>query len=94
MALFVGKTLGDGYHFSTPTRFDWRGEDGNWSYEKTGPDTALLVFTYDEDDDDPGLYREEVLLTFTTPTSGSYRYSDYYGGVEDPWSVSVSAFSL
>ena len=94
MALFVGTTLGDGYNFSSSTRFDWRGEGGNWSYEKTGPDTALLVFTYDEDGNDPGLYREEVLLTFATPTSGSYRYSEYNRGVEDPRSVSVSPFSL
>jgi hypothetical protein len=94
VALFVGTTLGDGYNFSSSTRFDWRGEDGDWSYEKTGPDTALLVFTYDEDGNDPGLYREEVLLTFATPTSGSYRYSEYNRGVENPWSVGVAPFSL
>ncbi len=94
MALFVGTTLGGGYNFSTSTRFDWRGEDGNWSYEKTGPDTALLVFTYDEDGNNPELYREEVVLTFTTPKSGSYRYSEYNRGTENPRSVSVSPFSL
>jgi hypothetical protein len=94
MELFVERTLGDGYHFSSSTRFDWWGEKGNWSYEKTGPDTALLVFTYDEDGNNPAYYREEVVLTFTTPTSGSYRYSEYNGGVEDPRSVSVSPFSL
>lgn len=94
VALFVGTTLGDGYTFNTSSRFDWRGEWGNWSYEKTGPDTALLVFTYDEDGNDPRYYREEVVLTFTTPTSGSYRYSEYNGGVEDPRSVSVSPFNL
>jgi hypothetical protein len=94
MALFVGTTLADGYHFRSSTRFDWQGEDGNWSYEKTGPDTALLVFTYDEDGNDPGYYREEVVLTFTTSRSGTYRYSEYNGGVEDPGSVSVSSFNL
>jgi hypothetical protein len=94
MELFVGTTWGDGYFFDSPTRFNWRGEPGDWSYSKTGPDTALIVFTYDEDGNHPGIYREEVRLTFSTPTSGTYRYSEFYGGTEDPSSISHEPFSF
>jgi len=92
--LLVGETLGDGYRFQSETRFDWNGDAGNWSYEKTGPDTALLVFTYDEDGNNPDVYREEVVLTFSTPTSGTLRYSVFYNGLELPGSVSTGPFSF
>jgi hypothetical protein len=92
--LFVGTTLGDGYTFSSSSRFHWLGEWGDWSYAKTGSDTALIVFTYDEDDNNPAVYREEVRLTFSTPTSGTYRYSEFYGGTERSSSVSHGSFNL
>ncbi len=92
-ALFVG-TNWEGYAFSSATRYCWRNECGNWSYEKTGPDTALIVFTYDEDNNNPDIYREEVVLTFTTSTSGQYRYSEFWYGVEDPGSVGMAPFQL
>jgi hypothetical protein len=82
----VGVTW-QGYEFQSPTRFDWMGEGGNWSYQKTGPDEGLLIFTYDEDGNNPGVYREEVVLVFETASSGTYRYSEYVGGIEDPGSV-------
>jgi hypothetical protein len=44
----------------------------------------LVVFTYDEDGNNPQVYREEVILTFSTATSGSYRYSEFNGAVENP----------
>jgi hypothetical protein len=91
--LFVGATL-EGYAFTSPTRFHWFGEGGEWSYQKTGPDTALVVFTYDEDGNNPQVYREHVLLTFNTANSGNYRYSEFNGGIEDPSSVSEAPFSL
>jgi hypothetical protein len=92
-SLFVGTTW-EGYAFSSATRYCWRTDCGNWSYEKTGPDTALIVFTYDEDDNNPQVYREEAVLTFTSPTSGSYRYSEIWYGMEDPDSVSTAPFNL
>lgn len=91
--MFVGTTF-EGYAFTSATRFHWFGEGGEWSYEKTGPDTALVVFTYDEDGNNAQVYREEVRLTFATPTSGSYRYSEFNGGIEDPRSVSSAPFSF
>ena len=71
-----------------------RADCGNWSYEKIGPDTALIVFTYDEDDNNPQVYREEAVLTFASPNSGSYRYSEIWNGMEDPGSVSTAPFNL
>ena len=89
----VGVTW-QGYYFQSPTRFDWSGEGGNWSYQKTGPDGGLLIFTYDEDGNDPGAYREEVVLVFETASSGTYRYSEYVGGIEDPGSVVGSSIDF
>jgi len=89
----VGTTLA-GYVFTSATRFDWFGETGNWSYSKTGPDEGLLVFTYDEDNNNPAAYREEIVLTFGTPTAGTFRYSEYYSGFEDPTSVTTGPFAL
>jgi hypothetical protein len=80
-ARLMGMTWGS-YVFKGATRFEWSGSPGNWSYQKTGRNTGLLVFTYDEDNNDPQIYREEVRLTFTSATSGTYRYSEYYHGQE------------
>jgi hypothetical protein len=89
----VGVTW-QGYRFQSPTRFDWGGENGNWSYQKTGADEGLLTFTYDEDDNDPQVYREEVVLVFETASSGAYRYSEYVWGIEDPGSVVGSSIDF
>ncbi len=82
------------YDFVSTTRFEWFDETGNWSYTKTGEDTAKLVLTYDEDLNDPDVYREEILMTFTSPTSGTARYSEYDGSIEVPSSVQLLPFDL
>jgi len=82
------------YDFVSSTRFEWFDETGNWSYTKTGADKAKLVLTYDEDQNDPDVYREEILMTFASPTSGTARYSEYYGSVEIPSSVQLLPFDL
>lgn len=69
-----------GYEFVTTNRFDWNGEHGDWSYQKTGPNTGLLVFTYDADGNNPDVYYELMRLTFFTATSGVYRYAEYRDG--------------
>jgi hypothetical protein len=92
-AMIVG-TLFSGYRFTSPTRFDWNGEAGDWAYSKTGPDTGVLVLTYDEDGNDPSRYREEMVLTFSSPTAGSYRYSEYWMGTEIPSSVGTGSFAF
>ena len=92
-SLIVG-TVFAGYEFTSATRFNWRGEGGNWAYTKTGPGTGLLVLTYDEDGNDPATYREEMKLTFATPTTGTYRYAEYWMSLEIPSSVTTGAFSL
>jgi hypothetical protein len=89
----VGTTFA-GYEFTSGTRFDWFGETGNWVYTKTGPDEGGLVFTYDEDGNDPAVYREEIVLTFETPTTGTFRYSEYNFGFEDATSVTTGPFAL
>jgi hypothetical protein len=83
-----------GYSFTSDTRFSWFGETGNWTYEKTGADAGTVVLTYDEDGNDPGRYREEILLTFIEPGSGTFRYSEYNFGVEDPGSIGEGNFQL
>ena len=82
-------------YFTSATRFIWDGtETGNWSYTKTGLDTALLVFTYDEDGNDPAIYREEIILTYTGKDTGTFRYSEFNGNVEDPASVVTGPFTF
>lgn len=65
------------YSFTSATEFAWHGETGRWTYEKTGADTGKLVLTYDEDGNDPSVYREEISLTFTSATAGSFVYYEY-----------------
>jgi hypothetical protein len=92
-AVVVGKNV-LGYSFLNATRFNWFGELGNWDYTKTGSTTGKLVFTYDEDGNNPAIYREEVVLTFQTSTQGTFRYSEFNFGVEDTGSVSTGPFDL
>jgi len=89
----VGKTV-LGYSFLNATRFNWFGELGNWDYTRTDSTTGKLVFTYDEDSNNPAIYREEVILTFQTSTQGTFRYSEFNFGVEDANSVSTGTFDL
>ena len=35
------------------------------------------MLTYDEDGNDPAVYREEIVLTFTSPLAGTYLYYEY-----------------
>jgi hypothetical protein len=95
-ALVVGKAIEDtDYIFTSSTRFSWFGEAGNWSYVRTGANTATLTFTYDEDANNPNTYREEALLTFTTASTGTYNYGEYNSNVLDGSSVvSGAPFSL
>lgn len=92
-ALVVGKTI-LGYAFLNSTRFDWSGELGNWDYSRTDNSTGKLVFTYDVDGNNPAIYREEIILTFQTNTQGTFRFSVYQFGVEDPGSLSTGPFDL
>ena len=71
---------GVGYVFLSETKFDWNGEPGNWSYERTGPHTGMLLFTYDEDNNNPDVYREVYSLNFETTHSGSYDYTEVADG--------------
>lgn len=91
--LVVGQAV-LGYTFVDPSRFHWFEEWGDWHYTKTGATTGKLVFTYDEDDNNPALYREEIVLTFQTRTLGTFRYSEFNLGVELPGSVSTGPFDL
>lgn len=87
-SLIVGKTLAKGnYKILSNTRFSWHGEGGNWVYTKTGDTTAKIVFTYDEDGNNPNVYREEALLTCYGERF-LYRYSEYYFGAEDLSTIS------
>lgn len=72
-ALIPGQTL-FGSLFTSATRFDWEGYTGNWSYERVSATEGLLVQTYDAFGNDPGLYREELRLTFVSATSGVFLY--------------------
>jgi len=92
-ALVVGKTVLD-YSFLNATRFNWFGELGNWDYSKIDSTTGKLVFTYDEDGNNPAIYREEFILTFQTSTQGTFRYSEFNFGFEDPGSVSTGPFDF
>ncbi|MHC1768875.1 MAG: hypothetical protein AB9869_32105 [Verrucomicrobiia bacterium] len=92
-AAIVGKNL-LGYRLASETRFSWFGEEGNWTYTQVDHVTGKLVFTYDEDGNNPAVYREEALMTFETPTTGSFRYSEINGGKENPASVVNGPFDL
>jgi len=69
--------------FLSTTRFDWNGETGNWIYTKVSANAGTLTQTYDDDGNNPNVYREETLMTFTTATSGTYIYREYDGGALD-----------
>jgi len=92
-AALVGQTLLD-YTFISSTRFQWQTVQGNWDYSKNGNFTGRLVFTYDEDNNDPGIYREEVLLSFISTTFGSYAYSEFYSNLQNASSISTGVFEL
>jgi hypothetical protein len=92
-ALVIGKTRFY-YTFEDATHFHWQTETGHWDYTKTSGSTGKLVVTYDEDGNNPAVYREEIVLTFQTSTQGTYRYSEFYSGVEYPGSVSTGPFDL
>lgn len=92
-ALVIGKTLFT-YTFVNATRFNWFGEPGNWDYVATGPSSGKLVFTYDEDGNNPAVYREEIAMVFETVTQGTYRYSEFSGNIENSGSVGTGPFNL
>lgn len=92
-ALVIGKTLFT-YTFVDTTRFNWSGEPGNWVYTKTSASNGKLVLTYDEDGNNPAIYREEIVMTFQTATQGTFRYSEFSGNVEDSRSVRTGPFNL
>ncbi len=92
-ATVVGKNV-LGYRMVSDSRFSWFGEEGNWTYTQVDHATGKLVFTYDEDGNNPAVYREEALMTFQSPTAGSFRYSEFNGGVEIPASVVNGPFDL
>lgn len=85
-----------GYTFTTGQRFSWSGggapEPGDWSYQKTGPDTGTVTFVYDGDSAQQ--YREEVDMTFTSDTEGNWNYRQYSGDVEDVGSRNSGEFDL
>lgn len=91
--LVLGKML-FAYEMLSETRFSWFGETGEWWYLSFGDDTALLVFTYDEDDNDGAVYREEVVMTFETESQGTYRYSEFNDDAENPSSIITGRFDL
>jgi hypothetical protein len=94
---FVETVVGNnvlGYLMVNESRFSWFGEGGNWTYTQIDRATGQLVFTYDEDDNNPAVYREEAVMTFETPTAGSFRYSEFNSGVENPASVVNGLFDL
>jgi hypothetical protein len=75
-ALLPGQRV-EGTSFTSATRFDFYGEQGNWSYNRTSTNVGSLTQTYDEDGNDPDVYREVVTLTFLTATTGTYVYRQY-----------------
>jgi len=75
-ALLPGQRV-EGTSFTSATRFDWYGQQGDWSYVRTSTNVGTLTQTYDEDGNDPNVYREVVTLTFLTATTGTYVYREY-----------------
>lgn len=68
--------------FISATRFNWQGEPGNWSYQQMSGTVGKITQTYDEDDNNPAIYREETVLTFTSTTTGTYLYREFDGGAQ------------
>ncbi len=54
---------------------------GNYRYARTGPNTGMLTYTYDETGNAPNVERSEVLFTFTSATAGTFVYTHIEGGV-------------
>lgn len=81
----VGKHIvNDAWTFDTATRFNYTEpggspEPGNWKYVMTGEKTGRVTLTYDEDNNNASIYREEVDLTFETLETGSLTYREYEG---------------
>lgn len=70
--------------FNENGRFNFNnGETGDWSVSEVDKDRLLLVQTYDEDGNNPGVYREELLLTFDGTTQVAVNYREYDGGSLD-----------
>lgn len=90
----VGHFLFQVYRITSATRFSYFNETGNWKYTKTGTTRGVVVFTYDEDNNNPNVFRDEVILTFTSPNSGTERHSEIERGVEKPETVGTSSFFL
>lgn len=71
--------------FDSETRFNYTEpnggtpEPGNWKYVKTGETTGRVTLSYDEDNNNAAIYREEVDLTFETLETGSIVYREYFG---------------
>jgi len=81
--LVVGKTfMNPAYFIDSATRFNFNAgavERGNWTYLKTGDSTATVTLTYDEDNNNAAIYREEFLLTFNSLTTGLFLYREFQG---------------
>jgi len=81
----VGKHIvNDAWTFDSTTRFNYTEpggspERGNWKYVMTGEKTGRVTLTYDEDNNNASIYREEVDLTFETLETGSLIYREYFG---------------
>ena len=54
---------------------------GNYRYARTGPNTGMLTYTYDETGNAPNVERSEVLFTFTSATAGTFVYTHIEGGM-------------
>ncbi|MCP5524284.1 MAG: hypothetical protein H7A46_22335 [Verrucomicrobiales bacterium] len=59
-------------------------EPGNWGYSKTGKGTGLLVLTFDEDANNPAIYREEIGLVFTSVDTVDYVVTIFDAGTPTP----------
>ena len=54
---------------------------GNYRYTRTGPNTGMLTYTYDDTGNAPNVERSDVLFTFTSTTAGTFVYTYIEGGV-------------
>jgi hypothetical protein len=71
-----------GYTFDSFSRFTWNGtEQGDYSIFYLDEDTVQLYFTYDLDENDGTIYREEVDLNFNGSTIVPYEYREYYSDI-------------
>lgn len=82
----VGKhIINSAWTFDSATRFNYTEpnggtpEPGNWKYVMTGEKTGRVTLTYDEDNNNASVYREEVDLTFETLETGNFIYREYFG---------------